>query len=184
MIFQEPVIRPSWSTFASSVSGIWKGVGAVFSPITAKMEPVGLGSQDEKLFDCYTLSHIEQVLPLSEGLTSQIQRKINWVFLNPYGEMKQPSRGSGRTDETGKVGDGSSAEKESTHVIDAGRTLPSFESFDFGTSDLLEEDLMGMEPGLVFFEVGQLPLFLFQLQLKSSHFLILYIAMEELCHDS
>lgn len=154
MIFQEPVIRPSWSTFASSVSGIWKGVGAIFSPITAKMEPIGLGSKDENLYDCFTLSHIEQVPPLSGGLASQIQRKINWVFFNPYGEMKQPSKGSERNNEAGKVGDGSLAEKESTYVIDTGRTLPSFESFDFSTSDVLEEDLMGMEPGLVFFEVG------------------------------
>eukprot|EP00268_Persea_americana_P051710 TRINITY_DN5730_c0_g2_i2.p1 TRINITY_DN5730_c0_g2~~TRINITY_DN5730_c0_g2_i2.p1 ORF type:complete len:509 (-),score=126.53 TRINITY_DN5730_c0_g2_i2:333-1859(-) len=151
---QEPVIRPSWSTFASSISGIWKGVGAIFSPITAKMEPIGLGSKDENLYDCFTLSHIEQVPPLSGGLASQIQRKINWVFFNPYGEMKQPNKGSERNNEAGKVGDGSLAEKESTYVIDTGRTLPSFESFDFSTSDVLEEDLMGMEPGLVFFEDG------------------------------
>ncbi|GJV42329.1 translocase of chloroplast 159, chloroplastic, partial [Tanacetum coccineum] len=38
---------------------------------------------------------------------------------------------------------------------------PSFESFDFKASDVMEEDLMGMEPGLVFFEVKLLELLLF-----------------------
>ncbi|KAL0429142.1 UNVERIFIED_CONTAM: hypothetical protein Sradi_0540200 [Sesamum radiatum] len=79
---QEPVIRPAWYTFTSSVSGIWKGVGAVYSPITAEMEPVEIGSRNENLFDCYTLSHIE-VLPSTSGAqNSQIRRKINWVTLN------------------------------------------------------------------------------------------------------
>ncbi|XVF03479.1 hypothetical protein REPUB_Repub04eG0264700 [Reevesia pubescens] len=30
--------------------------------------------------------------------------------------------------------------------------LPKFESFDLATSDVMEEDVMGNEPGLVFFE--------------------------------
>ncbi|KAA8515835.1 hypothetical protein F0562_018554 [Nyssa sinensis] len=65
---QEPVIRPAWNTFASSVSGIWKGVGAVFSPITSEMEPVEIGIKNENLFDCYTLSHIETgAISLPEG---------------------------------------------------------------------------------------------------------------------
>ncbi|GFP90511.1 hypothetical protein PHJA_001195000 [Phtheirospermum japonicum] len=125
---QEPVIRPAWHTFSSSVSGIWKGVGAVYSPITAEMEPVEIGGRNENLFDCYTVSHIE-ALPSTSGVqNSQIHRKVNWVTLNPHGETKEaPDRKS---------------------------TLPKIESFDFGRSDVMEEDDMGMEPGLVYFEDG------------------------------
>ncbi|RVW95289.1 hypothetical protein CK203_034191 [Vitis vinifera] len=63
----EPVIRPAWNTFASSVSGIWKGVGAVFSPITAEMEPIDIGNKSESLYDCYTLSCVEAVPPSVNG---------------------------------------------------------------------------------------------------------------------
>ncbi|KAL5213993.1 hypothetical protein ABZP36_003145 [Zizania latifolia] len=91
---QEPVIRPSWDTFASSLSGIRKGVGAVFSPITAEMEPVGVGSKEEYLSDCYTLSHIEKHADSDYG--SMIRRKTNWVQLNPLGEAeKQNTRYDG-----------------------------------------------------------------------------------------
>ncbi|KAL3613665.1 hypothetical protein CASFOL_041739 [Castilleja foliolosa] len=125
---QEPVIRPAWHTFSSSVSGIWKGVGAVYSPITAEMEPVEIGGRNENLFDCYTVSHIE-ALPSTSGVqNSQIHRKVNWVTLNPHGETKE--------------------------TPDQKPTLPKIESFDFGRSDVMEEDDMGMEPGLVYFEDG------------------------------
>lgn len=135
--FQEPVIRPVWNTFASSVSGIWKGVGAVFSPITAEMEPIDIGKKNENLFDCYTLSHIEAVPSPSGGQTSQIQRRVNWVTLNPSGESRQTKEIDGTM---------------KNHM------LPKFESFDFEKSDLMEDDVMGMEPGLVFFEVGLIQL--------------------------
>lgn len=124
-----------WNTFASSVSGIWKGVGAAFSPITAEIEPIEIGTRNENLYDCYTLSCIEAVPSSSGATTSQIQRKINWVTLNPYGEIPQHNGGSAGT----KEGEASS--------------LPTFESFDFDRSDVMEEDTMGDEPGLVFFEV-------------------------------
>ncbi|XP_057764116.1 uncharacterized protein LOC130985259 isoform X2 [Salvia miltiorrhiza] len=123
---QEPVIRPAWHTFVSSVSGIWKGVGAVYSPITAEMEPIEIGSKNENLFDCYTLSHIKALPSTSGALNSQIQRKINWVTLNPYGESQN----------------------------NKGPNLPKIESFDFGRSDVMEEDVMGMEAGLIYFEDG------------------------------
>ncbi|KAK9273710.1 hypothetical protein L1049_018520 [Liquidambar formosana] len=108
---QEPVIRPAWNTFSSSVSGIWKGVGAVFSPITAEMEPIEVGNKNEYLYDCYTLSRIEAVPSHSGGQTSQIQRKINWVTLNPYGELQQ-NEGSNRSKEKIKDGDASLHMKE------------------------------------------------------------------------
>ncbi|KAK9144637.1 hypothetical protein Sjap_004540 [Stephania japonica] len=148
---QEPVIKPAWNTFASSVSGIWMGVGAVYSPITAEMEPIELGSRNEHLYDCYTLSRIEAVAsPEGQGSSSQIQRKVNWVTLNPYGETPQQTGGSDRNTV-------SREEKNTMKSVDATTTnhsLPRFESFDFGSSDVLEEDFMGMEPGLVFFEDG------------------------------
>ncbi|XP_042029419.1 uncharacterized protein LOC121776310 [Salvia splendens] len=135
---QEPVIRPAWHTFASSVSGIWKGVGAVYSPITAEMEPIEIGSKNENLFDCYTLSHIKALPSTSGDLNSQIHRKINWVTLNPYGEKQNNKGGLGY-----KKQDASDSPN-----------LPKIESFDFGRSDVMEEDVMGMEPGLIFFEDG------------------------------
>ncbi|KAK4414579.1 hypothetical protein Salat_2870900 [Sesamum alatum] len=145
---QEPVIRPAWYTFTSSVSGIWKGVGAVYSPITAEMEPIEVGSRNENLFDCYTLSHTE-VLPSTSGAqTSQIRRKINWVTLNPYGEAQKNGGGLGS-----KNRDASFA-KETSGRKSTGHDLPKIESFDLGRSDVMEEDVMGMEPGLVFFEDG------------------------------
>ncbi|KAI3911905.1 hypothetical protein MKW92_039641 [Papaver armeniacum] len=139
---QEPVIRPIWNTFSSSVSGIWKGVGAVFSPITAEMEPIDVGKKNEYLYDCYTLSHIELVQSPSKGQSSHIRRKINWVTLNPYGEIQQASR------------DLSLPLKETMDASSKHRDLPTFESFDLGSSDLMEDDIMGIEPGLVFFEDG------------------------------
>lgn len=137
IVYQEPVIRPAWNTFASSVSGIWKGVGAVFSPITAEMEPIDMGRRDEHLYDCYTLSEIRVV-------GDQIQRKINWATLNPYGEVVHNINRSReeQKDATNKLGN-----------VDVRHTLPDFQSFDLEKSDLMEEDAMGHEPGLVFFEV-------------------------------
>ncbi|TKY68894.1 hypothetical protein E2542_SST05157 [Spatholobus suberectus] len=141
---QEPVIKPVWNTFASSLSGIWKGVGAVFSPITAEMEPMEIGSKNENLYDCYTLSRIEAVPSISGERTSQIQRKVNWVTLNPYGEIPQHVEGSNVTND----GKQNSSKNVTNHV------LPTFESFDFKRSDVMEEDVMGCEPGLVYFEDG------------------------------
>lgn len=138
---QEPVIKPEWNTFSSSVSGIWKGVGAVFSPITAEMEPIDFGSRDQNLYDCYTLSRIEAMPSSSGGPASQIQRKINWVTLNPYGEIPQ------------HVG-GRSFPKSDSNESGRNHVLPQIEAFNFERSDVMEEDIMGKEPGLVFFEDG------------------------------
>ncbi|CAA7050626.1 unnamed protein product [Microthlaspi erraticum] len=135
---QEPVIKPIWRTFASSVSGIWKGVGAVFSPITAEMEPIEIGKKNENLYDCYTLSRIE-ASPSPSGGASEIQRRINWVTLNPYGELFQV------------------AESKDEILVDQSGVdsrLPKFESFNLKASDVMEEDSMGDEPGLVYFEDG------------------------------
>lgn len=120
----------------------------MFSPITAEMEPMDIGDKNENLYDCYTLSHIEAVPSLSGGSASQIRRKVNWVTLNPYGETRQHVEG----DNIAK--NGSSDLKAPTN-----RVLPTFESFDFERSDVMEEDVMGHEPGLVYFEVS----FLFML---------------------
>ncbi|XP_014515098.1 uncharacterized protein LOC106772960 [Vigna radiata var. radiata] len=141
---QEPVIKPVWNTFASSVSGIWKGVGAVFSPITAEMEPMEIGSKNENLYDCYTLSRIEAVPSVSGDRTSQIQRKVNWVTLNPYGEIQQHTKGINATKER----------KHKTGENVTNHALPTFESFDLKRGDVMEEDVMGCEPGLVYFEDG------------------------------
>ncbi|KAK3141895.1 hypothetical protein QOZ80_4BG0339590 [Eleusine coracana subsp. coracana] len=136
---QEPVIKPSWDTFASSLSGNWKGVGAVFSPITAEMEPVGVGSKDEYLYDCYTLSHIEKSFDSVHG--SEIRRKTNWVPTNPFGEAdKQTSAYDG----------GSLDAFDGRRAVD----LPAYECFDLNRSNILDEETFAMEPGIVFFEDG------------------------------
>ncbi|KAA8520430.1 hypothetical protein F0562_014686 [Nyssa sinensis] len=153
---QEPVIRPAWNTFASSVSGIWKGVGAAFSPITAEMEPIEIGIKNENLFDCYTLSHIEiEAVPSpTVEQKSQIRRRINWVTLNPYGEIQQLNRANGKSREKFIEGDAYVSTKETFDGNLTTHVLPKYESFDFCKSDVMEDDLMGMEPGLVFFEDG------------------------------
>ncbi|KAM3369064.1 hypothetical protein ACQJBY_017127 [Aegilops geniculata] len=134
---QESVLRPSWDTFASSLSGVWKGVGAVFSPITAEMEPVGLGSKQEYLYDCYTLSLIEKSYDSGHG--TEIRRKTNWVQLNPHGEAEKQS----------------ASDDEWNHGSSSGTVdLPAHEYFDLKRSDVLDEDVMIEEPGIVFFEDG------------------------------
>ncbi|VAH34897.1 unnamed protein product [Triticum turgidum subsp. durum] len=134
---QESVLRPSWDTFASSLSGVWKGVGAVFSPITAEMEPVGLGSKQEYLYDCYTLSLIEKSYDSGHG--TEIRRKTNWVQLNPHGEAEKQS----------------ASDDEWNHGSSSGTVdLPAHEYFDLKKSDVLDEDVMIEEPGIVFFEDG------------------------------
>ncbi|KAI7749103.1 hypothetical protein M8C21_028846 [Ambrosia artemisiifolia] len=148
---QEPVIMPLWNTFASSLSGIWKGAGAVFSPISAQMEPIEVGKNNEHQFDCYTLSRLEAV-PSENG--SQIRRTVNWVTLNPYGENKQLHKLGSKSKDMPVQEDASLSTIEALGGSKTNHMLPKFESFDFERSDVMEEDLMSMEPGLVFFEDG------------------------------
>ncbi|PWA59493.1 Calycin-like protein [Artemisia annua] len=150
---REPVIIPLWSTFASSVSGIWKGVGAVFSPITAQMEPIEVGRNNEHQFDCYTLSRIEAVPPTNRDDKSHIRRTVNWVTLNPYGENRQLHSRENKSKDMSVEEDASLSTIGSLDGRRKNHALPKFESFDFERSDVMEEDLMGMEPGLVFFEI-------------------------------
>ncbi|XP_062226325.1 uncharacterized protein LOC133924687 [Phragmites australis] len=136
---QEPVIKPSLDTFASSLSGQWKGVGSVFSPITAEMEPVGVGSKEEYLYDCYTLSHIEKSFDSVHG--SEIRRKTNWVQINHFREAE----------ELIAAYDGGSQDTSSgKRTVD----LPAYESFDLKRSDVLDEETFAVEPGIVFFQDG------------------------------
>lgn len=110
------------------------------------MEPVGIGKKNENLYDCYTRSIIEKV---SEGgLPSQIRRRTNWAVLNPFGETRKHRAG----DQIEAKDD--SCEKETSEVADKMFDLPSYHSFDLSNGEVLEEDVMGMEPGLVFFEVS------------------------------
>ncbi|KAL4303348.1 hypothetical protein GQ457_10G000010 [Hibiscus cannabinus] len=149
---QEPVIKPAWNTFASSVSGIWKGVGAVFSPITAEMEAVEIGSRNENLYDCYTLTCVEAIFPPSRK-NFELHRKINWVTLNPHGEVPEHGVTLGNKEEP-KVKKATSPLKEKSNAGMTNHVLPKFGSFDLTTSDVMEEDVMGNEPGIVFFEDG------------------------------
>lgn len=151
---QEPVIRPAWNTFSCSLNGIWKGVGAIFSPITAEMEPIDVGKKGEHLFDCYTLCHIETVSCPSAEQKSQIKRRVNWVTLNPYGENQQLKGTEHRSKEKYVREDSRLSPKKVYDANTGNHILPKYESFNFNTSDVMEEDVMKMEPGLVFFEDG------------------------------
>lgn len=100
------------------------------------MEPVGLGSKEEYLYDCYTLSLIEKSYDSGHG--TEIRRKTNWVQLNPHGEAEKQS----------------ASDDEWNHGSSSGTVdLPAHESFDLKKSDVLDEDVMTEEPGIVFFEV-------------------------------
>ncbi|KAK1364611.1 Leukocyte receptor cluster member like [Heracleum sosnowskyi] len=151
---QEPVIRPAWNTFSSSLNGIWKGVGAIFSPITAEMEPIDVGKRGEHLFDCYTLCHIETVSCPSAEQISQIKRRVNWVTLNPHGENQQLKGTEHRSKEKYVREDNSLSPKKVYDANTGNHILPKYESFNFDKSDVMEDDVMSMEPGLVFFEDG------------------------------
>jgi len=108
------------------------------------MEPVGVGSKEEYLYDCYTLSHIERSFDSGHG--SEIRRRTNWVPINPFGEaVKQIASYDG----------GSYDASSGKGTAD----LPSYESFDLNKSAVLDEETFAMEPGIVFFEVGFLCLF-------------------------
>lgn len=116
-------------------------MGAVFSPSTAEMEPIAIGKKNENLYDCYTLSCVQN-LDFSATHLPQIHRKTNWVTLNPFGENKHNS-----------IRDENHKDKNGIMLPSVGCKLPSYEYFDFSSSDVLEEDFLTMESGLLFFEV-------------------------------
>ena len=66
------------------------------------------------------------------------------MTINPYGEIPQ------------HVG-GRSVPKSDSNESGRNHVLPQFEAFNFERSDVMEEDIMGKEPGLVFFEVCLIP---------------------------
>lgn len=102
------------------------------------MEPVGVGSKEEYLYDCYTLSHIER--SFDGGLGSEIRRKTNWVPINPFGEAEKQITSYDSGNQSTSSGKGTA-------------NLPSYESFDLNRSAVLDEETFSMEPGIVFFEV-------------------------------
>jgi hypothetical protein len=109
------------------------------------MEPVGVGSKQEYLYDCYTLSHIEKHADNNYG--SVIRRKTNWVQLNPHGEAEKQSAG---------YDSGDQYNYSDKRTLD----LPAHESFDLKKSDVLDEDSIAQEPGIVYFEVEFFPFYL------------------------
>lgn len=166
---QEPVIIPIWDTFASSISGFWQGVGGVFSPLTGEMEPISLGKINEYLYDCYTLSKVGVVGYPSQQSDKKIHRKINWVVANPLGEQGQGEL----TIQDGLIKAEEDMSEPLDHAMDANGTptqvnqektvpnslkekqdLPIYETKVSFSSNVMEEDLMDLEPGLVFFEDG------------------------------
>lgn len=166
---QEPVIIPIWDTFASSISGFWQGVGGVFSPITGEMEPISLGKINEYLYDCYTLSKVGVVGSPSQGSNKKIHRKINWVVANPLGEQglgeltiqddlikaeEDISEPLDHVMDANGISTQVNQEKTSPHSLKEKQELPIYETKVSFSSNVMEEDSMDLEPGLVFFEDG------------------------------
>lgn len=166
---QEPVIKPIWDTFASSISGFWQGVGAAFSPITAEMEPISLGKINEYLYDCYTLSKVGAVDSPSQGSNKKIHRKINWVVANPLGEQGQGeltiqddliraeenmSEPMDHATDANGTSTQVNQEKIVLHSVKEKQDLPIYETKVSFSSNVMEEDSMDLESGLVFFEDG------------------------------
>ncbi|XP_054784708.1 uncharacterized protein LOC129291409 [Prosopis cineraria] len=108
----------------------------------------------KNLYDCYTLSRVEAVPSPSGRPTSQIQRKINWVTLNPFGETLQHTEGNDMAKEGSRDGGAPLHIKEKITDNATSTVLPTFESFNFERSDVMEEDVMECEPGLIYFEDG------------------------------
>lgn len=176
---QEPSITPSWQTFISSLSGVWRGVGAAFSPITAEMEAIALGDKNEMLYDCRVLSTIEEVQGTSK---SRIHRKTIWAVGNPLGEHArakykvQQMLSDEDTDEEDEIHDNMedhSLENDwgleisddilLEEEVDTGvqpqdssdkRITADLESKDMTYDTVMEEDVLELEPGLVYFEDG------------------------------
>lgn len=80
--------NPLWPTFVSSNAGVWRGVGAAFSPITAEMEPVALGSSKEYLYDAAVLCSVETIPgPENNRIDgTSLYRKVMWKVGNSEGE--------------------------------------------------------------------------------------------------
>ncbi|MQK22151.1 hypothetical protein EI013_27685, partial [Escherichia coli] len=76
------------------------------------------------------------------------------MTLNPYGEIPQHIEGSNIAKEGSNYGNAPMLRKQSTSENVTNHVLPTFESFDFERSDVMEEDVLGCEPGLVYFEDG------------------------------
>ncbi len=217
------VADPLWDTFVSSNAGVWRGVGAAFSPITAEMEPMSLGSKNEYLYDARVLCTVEPI-PRVEGegqRHSTLHRKILWTVENPHGEKgfddadviagveeeeeeeedlhedghsEENSEGSSQetpiaeysrnglhslvmTGEEAPIPEEHVSRSESisqssvkgtmlltdslldVHTINdrpatSSQSDRNAENGDIVWKDVMEEDDMGMEPGLVFFSVG------------------------------
>lgn len=171
----EPASTPSWQTFASSLCGVWRGVGAAFSPVTAEMEAIALGSQDEMLYDCRILSTVEECKGNS---MSQIHRKTVWAVGNPLGEQGKQSlqvqepfmlpqevtddvEGNvlAKVEEIGAelVEDNTLADVDTSvhsQTSASQRITADLESPDLIYDTVMEEDVLEVEPGLVFFEDG------------------------------
>ncbi|KAI5077373.1 hypothetical protein GOP47_0007197 [Adiantum capillus-veneris] len=173
----EPALTPSWQTFVSSLCGVWRGVGAAFSPVTAEMEAIALGIQDEMLYDSRILSTIEECK--GTGM-SQIERKTVWAVGNPSGEQGQetlrvqepfllPQEIPDNTDgnrlmmeDIEDLGvelleDGTLEFMDSTsqsRKASSESITSDLESPDLVYDTVMEEDVLELEPGLVYFEDG------------------------------
>eukprot|EP00250_Pteridium_aquilinum_P016812 c23304_g1_i1 orf=616-2226(-) len=171
---QEPSTTPSWPTFVSSLCGVWRGVGAAFSPATAEMEAISLGDQNEMLYDCRILSTAEEVQGTS---MSHVRRKTVWIVGNPLGEQgrgklkvqEQIMLPNEVTDEVdGKafsmedlgveIAEDSLLKESDTSVksqdLSNKTIIADLENPEMTRDTVMEEDVLELEPGLVFFEDG------------------------------
>ncbi|MCO5591609.1 hypothetical protein L7F22_045598 [Adiantum nelumboides] len=170
----ESAATPSWQTFVSSLCGVWRGVGAAFSPLTAEMEAIALGSQDEMLYDCRILTTVEEC---KGTRMSQIYRKTVWAVGNALGEQGEETLqvqepfmptldatdyvdGNRLTNENldAELAEGSTLGMIDTtsqsQKVTSERVIADLECPDLVYDTVMEEDVMELESGLVFFEDG------------------------------
>ncbi|KAG0595738.1 hypothetical protein M758_UG192800 [Ceratodon purpureus] len=147
----EQMPNPLWPTFVSSNAGVWRGVGAAFSPITAEMEPVALGRSKEYLYDAAVLCSVEPI-PGPEDYkinSSSLYRKVMWKVGNSQGELGFDESDDSELFEEDLEGDGyfvvegiNPIELESSATVEDMFYPP----VEFGTVEEPKDFLQGSEP--------------------------------------
>ncbi|KAG0573557.1 hypothetical protein KC19_VG188200 [Ceratodon purpureus] len=151
----EQMPNPLWPTFLSNNAGVWRGVGAAFSPITAQMEPVALGSSKEYLYDAAVRCSVETIPGLedSEINGTSLFRNVMWKVGNDQGELGFEQFDDSELFEEDLQGDGNffmkginPIELESSAIAEGMVYPPVITGEEFGTAEETKEFLQGPEP--------------------------------------
>ncbi|CAM6117380.1 unnamed protein product [Calypogeia fissa] len=82
---EEPVPNPLFSTFCSNSAGVWRGVGATFSPVTGDFEPICLDDNKQAVYDVRVLTTVENLRTSKDGAVlspeqQSLHRKVLWAL--------------------------------------------------------------------------------------------------------